>query len=204
MLAHTHIALGIATGLAIVHFTDTAAPSSVELVALILGSLAPDIDSSNSLIGKPGQMLERFLPKGPRKILDFCGGTITKSVNRIFGHRGFFHWSVLALGFIVFGLWFDRLWICWFGLGYLSHVIGDFFTPQGSPVFAPLYWKCVSGASIKTGSWSESFISILLWVYICWTGFGYLPGETQRWLNRYREIAHIELPETIQSETPGQ
>jgi inner membrane protein len=188
MMAHTHIALGISSGLLLVGLSDSAPPSAVELFALAIGALAPDIDAHNSTISKPGSLFSRFLPKEVRIFFDMIGAGINSIVNCIFGHRGFFHWPVLGAAVMLVGLWCGQLWLCWFAVGYLSHILGDMLTVQGAPLLAPFYRKSISLVPLRTGSWAESVISILLWAYVCWAGYGYLPAGTRQWLERYGNL----------------
>jgi len=60
--APTHIVFGLNTALAAITFGATL-PSAISLLALIIGSLAPDIDSPRSTISKPGQLFSKFLPR---------------------------------------------------------------------------------------------------------------------------------------------
>lgn len=97
-----------------------------QTVPLALASaLLPDLDHPNSLLG-------RRLP------------WISGPLSRLFGHRGCTH-SLLAVGVGVWGLAQfqgpglisvaakDALII-----GYLSHLLGDWLTPAGIPLFWPL------------------------------------------------------------------
>jgi inner membrane protein len=88
---------------------------------VILGSLLPDIDHPKSYLGR------RLYP-------------ISVLIHKLFGHRGFTH-SLLSTSFIgIIGAVYWASNPLFFGgllLGYLSHLLGDMFTPRGIPLFYP-------------------------------------------------------------------
>src|SRR3954467_14384951 len=118
MLGITHIAIGTSFGV-LVSTTTGQMPTPLEWTSLLVGSLAPDLDQGNALISRPGSLLFRFLPKGPRIFLDVLGMAASKLLFTLFGHRNFIHWPVLALSFIGGGILFDFAPLVWFGWGYL-------------------------------------------------------------------------------------
>ena len=189
MLAHTHIALSIAAAVGVVKLTGTAPPNPAEVAALIAGSLLPDIDSATSAAAHPGRLLSRFLPRTMRDVIDGVAQLIALILNRIFGHRGFLHWPILALLVIAAGLWLGKLWLCWLGFGYLLHILGDMFTPQGAPILAPIIRRRLSAGSLRTGSAAETLVCIAFCIYASWAGFELLPAETREWLHRYAGMA---------------
>lgn len=121
-----------------------------QLVPVALASaLLPDLDHPNSLLG-------RRLP------------WISGPLSRLFGHRGFTH-SLLAVGIAVWGLGQfqapgtlsavvkDALII-----GYLSHLLGDWLTPAGIPLFWPLRRRYrLSWLPLKSGSGYETAFCLL-------------------------------------------
>ncbi len=92
--------------------------------AALASALLPDLDHPKSVLGQR-------LP------------WISKPLSRLFGHRGFTH-SLLAVAAAVWGLnqslppgtlpvgVKDALIV-----GYLSHLLGDWLTPAGIPLFGP-------------------------------------------------------------------
>ena len=121
-----------------------------QLVPLALASaLLPDLDHPKSLLG-------RRLP------------WISGPLSRLFGHRGFTH-SLLAVGAGVWGLAQfqgpglisvavkDALII-----GYLSHLLGDWLTPAGIPLFWPLRRRFrLPGLPLKSGGGYEAVFCLL-------------------------------------------
>lgn len=97
-----------------------------QLVPVALASaLLPDLDHPNSLLG-------RRLP------------WISGPLSRLFGHRGFTH-SLLAVGAGIWGLGqfqapgtLSEVVKDGLIIGYLSHLLGDWLTPAGIPLFWPL------------------------------------------------------------------
>lgn len=184
MLAPTHIGMGVCSALLLAQFTGED-PTVGQWVALVAGSLAPDIDSRDSVIAKPGKVFSRFLPRGPLVLIDTLFTAISRTVNRAFGHRTVFHWPILAVSLILIGGVFEWIWLAWFGWGYLVHILGDFCTAGGAPLLGPFYCKNISWSPMKTASWGELCICALLWIGVCWLGYAHLPAETRKWLGVY-------------------
>ena len=90
----------------------------------ILGSLFPDIDYPNSILGK------RFKP-------------ISLLINKIFGHRKFFHSGILYFPIHIFLIIFCLLnknnqaiyYINSFFIGLYFHLFQDSFTTAKTPLF---------------------------------------------------------------------
>lgn len=120
------------------------------LVPVALASaLLPDLDHPNSLLG-------RRLP------------WISGPLSCLFGHRGFTH-SLLAVGAGIWGLAQvqapgmisgavkDALIV-----GYLSHLLGDWLTPAGIPLFWPLRRRFrLPWLPLKSGGGHEAAFCLL-------------------------------------------
>ena len=109
----------------------------------VLGTLAPDIDTRHSKLGKK---------------------SIFRPIQFFFNHRGPIH-SVFFMCLICIPLYFWHPAIAFgFALGYGLHLIADSFTRMGIYLFWPyqkrFYWK------IKTGGNVEFFIFVLL-IIVC-------------------------------------
>lgn len=128
--------------------------------AALASALLPDLDHPKSVLGQR-------LP------------WISKPLSRLFGHRGFTH-SLLAVVAAVWGLnqslppgtlpvgVKDALIV-----GYLSHLLGDWLTPAGIPLFWPIKrrfrlpgWPLRSGGALETG-----FCTLTLLVAGWWCGW---------------------------------
>jgi len=132
MLNRTHIAFSLFFGLILFYFVEEPL---FFFVALILGTLLPDLDSFNSKIGK------RFFS---RVLVAF-----TK-------HRGVMH-SLFFMFLIYFVLHFYLpLFSLGFLVGYSSHLIGDLITKQGLRLFYP--FKTRFHGFMKVGGRIESFL----------------------------------------------
>jgi inner membrane protein len=188
MLGLTHIAIGTSFGVLVATSTDQA-PTFWEWTALLVGSLAPDLDEGHALIARPGSILARFLPKTLRIILDGIGLAVSAFCLWLFGHRQLLHWPIVALALIASGLVLEFSPLVWFGWGYLLHILADGCTRGGVPLWAPLSRKRVCFFRLRTGSWKERGLAVGLWAYIAYAGFGLLPPITQEWLARYGSIA---------------
>ena len=94
----------------------------------------------------PAALASALLPDldHPKSVLGQRLSWISKPLSRLFGHRGFTH-SLLAVAAAVWGLnqslppdtlpmgVKDALIV-----GYLSHLLGDWLTPAGIPLFWPI------------------------------------------------------------------
>lgn len=132
MRGTTHKIGGISAGLITLSLVGNFSIETVLIAttAGIVGSLVPDIDEPNSIVGKKVKLLSR-------------------PVKAIFGHRGIIHTPIFLLG-LAYLLSFLRAYIpgeyewmfnlaFWcFIAGYVSHLLLDMFTPQGIMLFFPL------------------------------------------------------------------
>ena len=116
MMFVTHLSFALFLGLMILRYADLPVNLAAFLILLLLGSLAPDIDSSTSFLGRK-----------------------TKPVSWLFHHRGAVH-SFLAMIFFTLILLLitpNFYYALAFVLGYLSHLLMDSVTPTGVPFLWP-------------------------------------------------------------------
>lgn len=151
MNGKTHLAFGIGTSVvaAGVLYSDTPAQGCILMGACILGSLLPDIDNPKSMLGNKVELLSR-------------------TVNKMFGHRGFIHSPLLLVG-IYFGLgwilekneWGFYGWPLLYGLliGYAGHLFLDFMTRGGIPLFYPFSRKHFRVTWMKSGKGYEGLVA---------------------------------------------
>ncbi|MDM5338516.1 metal-dependent hydrolase [Fictibacillus enclensis] len=138
----THIAFSLAIGAGVANII--AIPFSIGYVAgLTLGSLLPDIDEPNSYIG--------------RRSLG-----ISSLINKRLGHRGLTHSLTIWLVFLVYCSIFPTYFTLGLTLGYLFHIIGDFFSVSSVPLLSPFFEFRPKNMliSYKTGSPTEEIIKI--------------------------------------------
>ncbi len=143
MLLRTHVTFGLLIGLLSLNYLDV--PNKYVYIALIcIASALPDIDESNSRIGRKLRPLSTIIEK-------------------VFGHRNIFHSIFPLIGiFIIFFYVLD-----WnvagiaFLLGYSSHLFTDMFTYMGVGLLYPLYKGRITGF-IKTGGIVEHIIFFIL------------------------------------------
>ncbi len=152
MMYFTHVAFaGLCYTLA--SKTGVVSNEGIGLAAALVGGLLPDIDTPRSWIGSRLKIIS--IPLG-----------------KIIGHRGFSH-SALATGLMIFlmayGAGANVPIVGGLAIGYLSHLLGDYLTPQGIPFFWPKK-DHYSVALFSTGSVVErtvfaTFVVLLLWAY---------------------------------------
>ena len=150
MRSNTHILLGILVGS--IYFSYFPAKGLVlQLLfslALIFGVLLPDIDEAHSTIGQRA-------------------GFISKLIQKIFKHRGFFHsvWMILIL-FVLFKFVFVRYFtlndfvLMGFLVGYAAHLLGDAITVNGIKPFYPL--GLTIRGPVRTGKFSEVLVALAI------------------------------------------
>ncbi len=148
MQKHTHIAFGLALGLAAESFLNIE-PNLIEYGAGILaGSLLPDIDHPSSSLGRKVPVLSHV-------------------VSMLFKHRTFTHSIVFVLLVALFA--YPYLSVSMFhGLmvGIISHILGDMLTNRGVKVFYPLGGFISFPLTFKTGGVMEQAIFLVLSFYV--------------------------------------
>lgn len=144
MMAVTHIALGAVAGMGWASWTDAAAVPVV--LAGAGGALLPDIDHPKSWLG-------RRLP--------FLSWPLVALV----GHRGVTHSLVAAAGCLLL-LWQagHSLIAAPLALGYLSHLLGDWLTHGGVPLFWPSRRNYQAPITVRTGGIADLSLAALLWL----------------------------------------
>ncbi len=136
MMASSHMILGGACWMATCRALEI--PPGFEVGAAVAGSLLPDIDHPSSKLGRAVPFLSYPLAA-------------------LFGHRGITH-SLLAISALVGVLiWLGatHLWAAALIVGYLSHLVGDFFTPSGVPLLWPMKARFRAPLTFKTNSFLE-------------------------------------------------
>lgn len=158
MMAVTHMAAGSAAALLTASYLSASVPQMVIVLGGgILGSLLPDIDHPQSSFGR------RVLP-------------ISMLLAAIFGHRGITH-SLLAVVAMSWLIWYALQGLNWhpgfsipfvigLGVGYLSHLAGDWMTNSGVPLLWPSKRRFVSPIRIFTGDAIEYLIAAGIYVWM--------------------------------------
>lgn len=148
---HTHIVTSLAIGAGIASQTSLSFTMSYA-VGIIIGSLLPDIDEPNSYVG--------------RRSLG-----MSNKVKQAFGHRGMTHsiiiWAIIAAVLLSES---HSLFFYGFIIGYLLHIIEDFFSVQGVPLFWPFQTKRYKFfITYRTSGFLEAvifYLSFALFIYI--------------------------------------
>ncbi len=143
ILFRTHVAFGLVCGM-LAEFVLSFSGVSVVVffVAVLVGSLVPDVDEPRSFFGRRVR--------------------VSWLVNVVFGHRQFLHtvWAGL-FGSILLWLLVPVAGIGFF-IGYISHVVGDGLTLSGVRPLLPLpyTWR----GPLRTGSLAEWLVGLFFWV----------------------------------------
>lgn len=153
MRGKTHLLVGVAAGAAaaISVPADNHAISAGVFIATTIGSLYPDIDNSQSMLG--------------RKIKP-----ISFIINKLFGHRGFIHTPfnliclLLLMGTpLILTEQYNYLPIViGFAVGFLSHLFLDAITKGGISFLYPFSRKRFNLTTIKTGGIGENLIVVFM------------------------------------------
>ncbi|MCO6430680.1 MAG: metal-dependent hydrolase [Deltaproteobacteria bacterium] len=184
MTAPTHVAIGMAASIVLARVNGLPF-SALDLLIVVIGSLAPDIDSDDGSIVRPGKILRRFLTKGIADFVDGISKTIASLIKFIFGHRGFFHWPLFGAALYMGGLILELNWLMWFGWAYLWHILADFCTVSGVPFYGPFVTRKVAWSSLRTGSLSERLLALPIWLSVFILGWPLLPEQTRYWLTKF-------------------
>jgi len=184
MTGPTHVAIALAATLAVAATGQIPTPDALGWVAVVVGSLAPDIDGGGT-IARPGSLFGKLLPRWLARTLDKIGLTLSRVIRAVLGHRNATHWPVWAAVLIDVGFGLQKPWLMWLGWGYLWHIMGDFATVSGVPLLGPLITKDIKWSPIRTGTWPEWVISFCLWGVIFYYGWAYIPPEIQNWVGRF-------------------
>lgn len=143
MLLRTHVTFGLLVGLLSLNYLNV--PSTYVFIAMVcFASALPDIDESDSKIGRKIKPISWFIEK-------------------TFGHRNLFH-SIFPLVIIFITFFYILDWNVAgiaFLLGYSSHLFIDMFTYMGVGFLHPLYKGRITGF-IKTGGIVEHIIFFIL------------------------------------------
>ena len=157
MLAKSHISLGLVGGICAYPLAQKCGIAkefylTLLLPLILLGSLLPDIDEPRSFIGRKFPLISRIF-----------------SIS--FSHRGFTHFLIFPLIFVVVGAIFTHPLITpiFFALAYgiFLHQIGDMLTISGIPhYFSPISRKKAvllpQILRFRTGSIAEKIILIFI------------------------------------------
>lgn len=136
MMAVSHLLLGGGSWLA--YSKATGAPLYEGMAIAAISSLLPDIDYPASFVGK--RLLFLSVP-----------------ISAVFGHRGITHslLAVIAAAFAVIHYGATGFMASAVAIGYLSHLVGDFFANSGVPLFWPYKRRFASPLVFNTGGFME-------------------------------------------------
>ncbi len=163
MMASSHVPF--ATVCWIGYATYTNQPVTLPQLAVAgFAGLLPDIDSPSSTVGR------RIRP-------------ISKLIGSILGHRGFTH-SLICAYLLFMALvyctehydaktsYYIATYLPPLLIGYLSHLLGDMFTPSGVPLLWPVKYKFCLPFTFKADSKTETIFVSWLCIF-SFTGYLY-------------------------------
>ena len=177
MTSPTHVVIGL-TGSVILARLFSIPIEALSLLAILLGSIAPDIDGDGA-ITRPSRIFSLFVPRGLGRVLDGVLTSLSKFIQTITAHRGVFHWPVVGIGIAFLGYHFQNAWWFWFGWCYLLHVLADACTVAGVPLLGPISGRMYSLKICRTGSPIEAVIAAVFIAILIFSGFRMLPIRTQ-------------------------
>ncbi len=139
------------------------------VLGITFGSLLPDIDEPRSFIGRRSFGIASY-------------------VNETFGHRGMTH-SLFAWGIVsLFCLLSLTPFTVGISLGYLFHLLGDFFSIRSIQLFIPFHpFRPKLPLSYKTGSLSEDILFYIFTILLVY--FVFILGR----LHQYLILSSAEL-----------
>ncbi len=187
MTGPTHALFATATGIALIR-TRYFELDAISFLILIIGSLAPDIDSESGSITKPGKILQGILPRPFVLTLDHLGTLLSSMARSISGHRGLFHTPVVAFGLMGVAWYLRSPRFEWFAIGYMTHIFADACTKMGVPLLWPFVKKEISFSPIATGSLHERLLAICLILFVVFAGWGELPDKTKEGFNNIKQV----------------
>lgn len=184
MTGKTHIAIGVTVGLIL----SAGQPVENQLILVIssaLGSLIPDLDHPKSKLNQKllifknklySSIFYLSLTAAFTYLFFFTGNNIFKLLGIITfligtsSHRGFTH---SIIGFLLFSWMVKLITIEYhinsiyigFRIGYLLHLVADFFTLKGIKLFFPLDTNISSPIILKPNTILEDLIFVWLAIY---------------------------------------
>ncbi|CAN8140663.1 inner membrane protein [uncultured Thiomicrorhabdus sp.] len=147
MLAGAHVVFGAGLYLLTSPYTGFDYPEVYYFLPFaILGSLMPDLDSRRSALKRSGFSRCVLLPL------------------TLLGHRTWSH-SLLILFLLSLPLMhlegMQKMAMLAFNIGYVSHILGDWLTHRGVPLFYPARTAFKSPLPFKTGSAIEMPVAMI-------------------------------------------
>lgn len=113
---------------------------SLEYLVIMFGVLLPDIDHPESTMGRRVKWL-------------------SYPIYAIFGHRQFTHSVIFVGGLYWLSLHYHQPLICYLAVGAGLHLVGDYLTPSGIPLFWPYSWNYRAIVHANTNSIGEHILS---------------------------------------------
>lgn len=150
MMARSHVIIGVATWLAAAPILHLPPFDPIDLGAVVVGSLLPDVDHPGSWVGR------RIRP-------------VSTAIAATFSHRGITHSAIAVIGLtlLLLNAGYRRGGVSALAVGYLSHLAADMLTPRGLRLAWPLRgtWAL---PLCRTDSGMESVIVLAIMCGTAW------------------------------------
>ena len=168
MTGPTHLTFAAASSLALVSSFNPVFKWHY-IAAVLIGALAPDLDSRRSVIHTPSNLLKYFMPNSLATFCDKFMQSFAWLVRKLIAHRGVLHSPFVVICLLCLAYSLNSGFVFWFAFAYAGHIALDFCTCGGIPYFSPFSKKTYSAFDLRTGSYFEIvFCASLLW-YIAFT-----------------------------------
>lgn len=121
--------------------------AAISLAAVAFGSLLPDIDSPESLLGRRAKFISVPLSylQGDRSLLPWSEDSHSRGITHSI-------WALIACWWLFAGQYTVAMALAF---GFLAHLVGDALTPAGVRLFWPFDIKIRSPLCFRTGGFIE-------------------------------------------------
>jgi inner membrane protein len=168
----THVIGGISAGVLANEFLIHHIPVSnqetsylfmgtIFIAGSVIGSLIPDIDHRGSYLGRRAKLL-------------------SVPIHLLVGHRGITHTPLMLMAIVSLLLFVSKTFLSGtdslvfsymtlgIGTGIASHIFLDSLTKGGVPLLYPFSSKKISLLPLKTGSFSEKIVALVMSIGTIW------------------------------------
>lgn len=164
MKGETHVIIGVAATTALMG-GGIIAPEIIPVVASVIGSLLPDIDHDNSSINNKLMMNKGAYILLAAGILYYSKNPVTyvaAGIMILIGfsrHRAITHSLISIVGIYYLTSYLNTSIQTGVMIGYVGHLVADFFTKSGIELLYPYGKKFKSPLTITTGKTIEHVVS---------------------------------------------
>jgi len=171
MKGETHVTIGVATTTALM-VGGIISPGIIPVAAAAIGSLLPDIDHDNSSINNRLKMSKGAYILLAAGLLYYSRNPIAYAAAAILivigfsRHRAITHSLISVAGMYFLTEYLSDAIQLGVMIGYVMHLVADFFTKQGIELLFPYGKNFKSPITISTGNAVELLISAMASLYV--------------------------------------